>query len=133
MSDDFRDANARSKLIFNVDPADARELSRHTQPEVDEHDLAHLDVYTANTVRDVVSEPDLWRRGLLLLDLTEVAFLDSTGLSVLVATRRIARARGAELRVVCPSGAALRVIRMTKLDAVFSIHPDRAEALAVAG
>ncbi|MEV4708310.1 type IV secretion system DNA-binding domain-containing protein [Actinoplanes sp. NPDC049316] len=40
-------ANARTKAIFNVDPADARELSRHTKPEVDEHDLAHLDVFTA--------------------------------------------------------------------------------------
>ncbi|MPZ26479.1 MAG: type IV secretion system DNA-binding domain-containing protein [Micromonosporaceae bacterium] len=40
-------ANARSKICFNVDPADAKELSRHTQPELDEFDLAHLDVYTA--------------------------------------------------------------------------------------
>ncbi|MFI7077165.1 type IV secretory system conjugative DNA transfer family protein [Micromonospora sp. NPDC049903] len=40
-------ANARSKVFFTVDPADARELSRHTKPEMDEHDLAHLDVYTA--------------------------------------------------------------------------------------
>ena len=40
-------ANARTKLFFTVDPADARELSRHTKPELDEHDLAHLDVYTA--------------------------------------------------------------------------------------
>ncbi|WP_157527889.1 type IV secretory system conjugative DNA transfer family protein, partial [Micromonospora rosaria] len=40
-------ANARSKVVFTVDPADARELSRHTKPEVDEHDLAHLDVHTA--------------------------------------------------------------------------------------
>ncbi|MEV0158075.1 type IV secretion system DNA-binding domain-containing protein [Micromonospora sp. NPDC050686] len=40
-------ANARSKLFFTVDPADARELSRHTKPELDDHDLGHLDVYTA--------------------------------------------------------------------------------------
>ncbi len=40
-------ANARSKIYFNVDPNDARELSKHTRPELDEHDLAHLDVYTA--------------------------------------------------------------------------------------
>ncbi|KAB1116841.1 ATP-binding protein [Micromonospora aurantiaca] len=40
-------ANARTKLFFTVDPSDARELSRHTKPELDEHDLAHLDVYTA--------------------------------------------------------------------------------------
>ncbi|MBB5874615.1 energy-coupling factor transporter ATP-binding protein EcfA2 [Allocatelliglobosispora scoriae] len=40
-------ANARSKIYFNVDPHDARELSRHTTPYVSEHDLAHLDMHTA--------------------------------------------------------------------------------------
>ncbi len=40
-------ANARSKIVFNVDPSDARDLSRHTKPELDDHDLAHLDIYTA--------------------------------------------------------------------------------------
>jgi hypothetical protein len=41
-------ANARSKIYFNVDPDDARELAKHTRPELDEHDLAHLDVYTGS-------------------------------------------------------------------------------------
>jgi hypothetical protein len=41
-------ANARSKVYFNVDPNDARELGKHTKPELDDHDLAHLDVYTAS-------------------------------------------------------------------------------------
>ena len=41
-------ANARSKIFFNVDPNDARELAKHTRPELDDHDLAHLDVYTAS-------------------------------------------------------------------------------------
>ncbi|MEU8264841.1 DUF87 domain-containing protein [Micromonospora sp. NPDC048999] len=40
-------ANARSKIVFNIDPTDAREMSRHTKPELDDHDLGHLDVYTA--------------------------------------------------------------------------------------
>jgi hypothetical protein len=40
-------ANARSKIYFTVAPEDARDLSRHTLPELDEHDLAHLDVHTA--------------------------------------------------------------------------------------
>lgn len=91
-----------------------------------------LDVYTANEVRDVVTDPALWRRPVLLLDLTRVAFLDSTGLSVLVATRRIAMAQAAELRVVCPSGSALRVIRMTRLDQVLAVFADRGGALAAA-
>ncbi|WP_436837912.1 type IV secretory system conjugative DNA transfer family protein [Micromonospora rifamycinica] len=40
-------ANARNKVYFTVAPEDAKVLSRHTQPELGEHDLAHLDAYTA--------------------------------------------------------------------------------------
>jgi TraM recognition site of TraD and TraG len=40
-------ANARNKLYFTTSPEDARVLARHTMPELDEHDLAHLDAYTA--------------------------------------------------------------------------------------
>jgi hypothetical protein len=40
-------ANARNKLYFTVDPIDARHLAAHTLPELDEHDLSHLDRYTA--------------------------------------------------------------------------------------
>ena len=39
-------ANARSKIYFTVEPDDARQLAKHTLPELDEHDLAHLDVHT---------------------------------------------------------------------------------------
>ncbi|WBB93390.1 DUF87 domain-containing protein [Verrucosispora sp. WMMC514] len=40
-------ANARNKIYFSVAPEDARVLARHTLPELDEHDLAHLNAYTA--------------------------------------------------------------------------------------
>ena len=40
-------ANARNKIYFSVAPEDARVLARHTLPELDEHDLTHLDAYTA--------------------------------------------------------------------------------------
>ncbi|MFC5004410.1 type IV secretory system conjugative DNA transfer family protein [Dactylosporangium cerinum] len=40
-------SNARNKIYFTVAPEDARVLGRHTLPELDEHDLAHLDAYTA--------------------------------------------------------------------------------------
>ncbi|RLK61933.1 TraM-binding TraD/TraG-like protein [Actinokineospora cianjurensis] len=38
-------ANARTKLILNSSPEDARKLARHTAPRVTEHDLSHLDVF----------------------------------------------------------------------------------------
>jgi hypothetical protein len=40
-------ANCRNKVVFNCSPEDARVLARHTWPELDEHDLSHLDKYTA--------------------------------------------------------------------------------------
>jgi hypothetical protein len=40
-------ANARNKIYFSCSPEDAHQLARHTQPELDEHDLSHLDAYTA--------------------------------------------------------------------------------------
>ncbi|GLL03712.1 type IV secretory system conjugative DNA transfer family protein [Dactylosporangium matsuzakiense] len=39
-------ANARNKIYFNCSPEDAHQLARHTLPELDEHDLSHLDAYT---------------------------------------------------------------------------------------
>jgi hypothetical protein len=39
-------ANARNKIFFNCSPEDAHQLARHTLPELDEHDLSHLDAYT---------------------------------------------------------------------------------------
>ncbi len=40
-------ANARNKIYFTCSPEDAHQLARHTTPELDEHDLTHLDAYTA--------------------------------------------------------------------------------------
>jgi phage FluMu protein gp41 len=42
-------ANARNKVYFNCSPEDPHHLARHTLPELDEHDLSHLDAHTAAT------------------------------------------------------------------------------------
>jgi hypothetical protein len=41
-------ANARNKVYFTVSPEDARLLSRHTLPNLTEHDLAHTGRYQAS-------------------------------------------------------------------------------------
>ncbi|WP_426502842.1 type IV secretion system DNA-binding domain-containing protein [Dactylosporangium sp. McL0621] len=40
-------ANARNKVFFSCAPEDAHQLARHTTPELDEHDLSHLDAFRA--------------------------------------------------------------------------------------
>jgi len=40
-------ANARNKVLFSCAPEDAHQLARHTLPELDEHDLSHMDAFRA--------------------------------------------------------------------------------------
>jgi anti-sigma B factor antagonist len=66
----------------------------------------------------------------LVLDLTDVIFIDSTGLSVLLnALRRITRA-GGRMAVVCSNPTVLRLFEITRLDSTFDIHAGVEPALA---
>jgi anti-sigma B factor antagonist len=66
----------------------------------------------------------------IVLDLTGVLFIDSTGLSVLLnALRRITRA-GGRMAIVCTNPTVLRLFEITRLDSTFAIHRDVEPALA---
>lgn len=66
----------------------------------------------------------------VIVDLTQVHFMDSTGLGVLVAGLNRARQVGASLSVVCDRTKVLKLFEMTGLRETFAIHPTRSEALA---
>jgi anti-sigma B factor antagonist len=51
-----------------------------------------------------------------VLDLSELSFIDSTGIRVLVSTARRARAEGWEFTVRSPQPTVLRVIRLVALE-----------------
>jgi anti-sigma B factor antagonist len=68
--------------------------------------------------------------GSVVVDLTPVAFMDSTGLGVLLAAHKRARANGGRVLLVCPGGPVLRVLRLTGMDKVITIHGSLAEAVA---
>jgi anti-sigma B factor antagonist len=59
---------------------------------------------------------------LLLLDLSGLSFLDSTGLSALLAIHREAKARDAQAAIIAPSDNALRVLEMLGVEQVLNIH-----------
>ena len=78
---------------------------------------------------DIASAP--WLREALLLalrrhgpamhlDLQEVTFLDCSGINVLLAAARRARAEGGRIRVVRPSAAAWRLIALLGLQHVLT-------------
>jgi anti-sigma B factor antagonist len=69
----------------------------------------------------------------LVLDFTNIEFIDSTGLSVLLnALRRLTRRKGT-LSVVCTNPTVLRLFEITRLDSTFDIVATREEALAHVG
>jgi len=69
-------------------------------------------------------------RTAVVVDLTEVGFIDSTGLSVLLnALRRTTRA-GGTLTLVCTNPTVLRLFEVTRMDTTFTIVDSRDEALA---
>lgn len=58
----------------------------------------------------------------LHLDMAEVAFMDSTGVGVLVEARRRIDLEGGRLTVVNPSRQVLRVLEVTGIDRLFEIE-----------
>jgi anti-sigma B factor antagonist len=65
----------------------------------------------------------------LVVDLSEVEFVDSSGLGVFVAAHRIARSRGSSLTLCAPRPQVRKVFQLTKTDKVFAIAPDLETAL----
>ncbi|TDC36760.1 anti-sigma factor antagonist [Micromonospora sp. 15K316] len=67
----------------------------------------------------------------VLVDLSEVQVIDSTGLGLLVRARQEARRRDATLCLVAPSRFVLTVLHTMRLDGVFPVAESREAALRV--
>ena len=67
--------------------------------------------------------------GRIILDLSNVLFLDSSGLGAVVAVmKHLNPARHLELAGLTPT--VEKVFRLTRMNSVFTIHPDLAQATA---
>lgn len=92
-----------------------------------------IDVYTAPLVREKLDEQLTSGRTDLVVDLTGVTFLDSTGLGVLVGRLKLTRTLGGAMRLVGTDERVLKVFSITGLDKVFEMHPDLDSALQANG
>lgn len=89
-----------------------------------------VDVVSAPTLRQLLNEAISEGGSRLVVDLTDVPFLDSTGLGVLVGRLKTVRQQEGELRLVISSDRLLRNFSITGLDKVFRIFPTAEEAAA---
>jgi anti-anti-sigma factor len=87
-----------------------------------------IDILSAPALRAALL-PALDSADLVVLDLTEVSFLGSSGLAVLVEARDHAQQGGRQLRLVCTSRIVLRALEATGLKDLFEIVDNLPAAL----
>jgi len=58
----------------------------------------------------------------MIVDLAGLEFIDSSGLAALVLARKQARQAGGDLLLAAPQDQVLRVLAVTRLAGVFSVH-----------
>jgi anti-sigma B factor antagonist len=91
-----------------------------------------IDVYTAPTLRQHLRESSGSDAPRVVVDLSQVKFLDSTGLGVLVGAMGRIREADGTMRLVVTSDHILKVLRITGLDALIPTDADVASAVAAA-
>lgn len=89
-----------------------------------------IDVYTAPKLREAIVAAVEAGHTRLVIDVQKVAFLDSTGLGVLVGALKRVRADGGSLDIVCTQERILKIFEITGLDKVFGLHTSIDEATA---
>ena len=92
--------------------------------------VGEIDVDTAPQLRERLdAEIDAGRYD-LVVDLSGVSVMDSTGLGVLVGRLKQIRLNDGSMRLVCSHDRVLKVFVITGLDKVFAIYPTVGEAVA---
>lgn len=86
-----------------------------------------VDLYTAPRLKTVLTELTGSGRTRIAVEFGGVEFMDSTGLGVLISGLKRCREAGGTLALVAPTEPVRKVLSITGLDQVFSIHGDLAD------
>lgn len=89
-----------------------------------------LDLYTAERIRSGIEEADAVGADTVVIDLSEISFIDSTALGVLVQETRRLEGRGHSLVLVTNDPRTRRVLEVTGLDRVLLTYATLQDALS---
>jgi anti-sigma B factor antagonist len=90
--------------------------------------VGELDAFTVGGFRDHLAE--LETTGGIVIDLSEVPFMDSAGLGALIGGIRRVRDGGGSVAVVCSRPAVLRLLHTTGFDRIVDVSSTLDEAVA---
>jgi anti-sigma B factor antagonist len=92
-----------------------------------------IDVYTSIQLKQDIAEILSSGTKFLVLNLTKVEYLDSTGLGVLIGTLKKLRENSGNLIIVGPAMRIMRIFEITGLYKIFAIYATEEEASAQEG
>jgi len=95
--------------------------------------VGELDVYTVPLFRKVILKLEGERRHDIILDLTSLTFVDSSGLGSLIETYQKSQSVHGELAFVIDNPRLLKVLKLVDLDKVFKVYPNLGRALQSVG
>ena len=90
-----------------------------------------LDAHTATQLRALLAEQLLAGPGNLVVDLSELSFIDSAGLATLIAADKGTRRAGMKLVLAAPAPSVRQVLTITGIDAVLATADTVDEALSL--
>lgn len=92
-----------------------------------------IDVYTAPQLKQQMLE--LLDKGAtrIVTNLSDVEYLDSTALGVLIGGLKRLRERDGALDIICPNARIRRIFEITGLDKIFDIYSTEEEAINALG
>ena len=88
--------------------------------------VGELDAYTVGQFREALGE--LAARPKLLIDMSDVPFVDSAGLGALIGGIRRAREVGGDVAVCCNRPTLVRLLHTTGFDRIVTVTDTMAEA-----
>jgi anti-sigma B factor antagonist len=92
-----------------------------------------IDIATSPRLIAALNEAVTDTTGAVLVDLSAVGFMDSTGLALLIRAQRRLSGRGRGFAVVCPEGPVRRIFDLTDMAETLHVRPSREAAVKAAG
>jgi len=89
-----------------------------------------LDLHTAGSLQTRIEEADTVGAGTVVVDLSEISFIDSSALEVLVRETKRLEGRGHSLVLVTNDPRTRRILEVTGLDRVLRTYATLQDALA---
>jgi anti-sigma B factor antagonist len=92
--------------------------------------IGELDQSTAPGLREALASSVADATGPILVDLNDCEFIDSTGLSLLVETKRRLEEQQKSFGVCCPDADVRRLLELTGIDRALGLYDSRDEAIS---